>query len=70
MFNQCYFSGLEADPILPVPVLMQITSPGGIPGDEVTIAAALAAADYTTAIVGKTVVVYICKVTVECMLLS
>ncbi|KAK8393204.1 hypothetical protein O3P69_013304 [Scylla paramamosain] len=45
--------GLVADPILPVPVLIQITSPGGIPGDEVTIATALAAANYTTAIVGK-----------------
>lgn len=45
--------GLAADPILPVPVLLHITSSGGIPGDEVTLATALAAANYTTAIVGK-----------------
>ncbi|KAG0695476.1 Steryl-sulfatase [Chionoecetes opilio] len=37
----------------PLPVLVHISSQAGLPADEVTIASALAASNYTTALVGK-----------------
>ncbi|KAG0707006.1 Steryl-sulfatase [Chionoecetes opilio] len=46
--------GLEEGPgELPIPVIVHVTSTVGLPAAEVTIASALAAANYTTGLVGK-----------------
>ncbi|KAK4303618.1 hypothetical protein Pmani_024377 [Petrolisthes manimaculis] len=45
--------GLEENATIQIPVVLHTTSHVGLPADEVTLATALRAADYTTALVGK-----------------
>ncbi|KAK3873638.1 hypothetical protein Pcinc_021362 [Petrolisthes cinctipes] len=45
--------GLEENATIQIPVILHTASPVGLPADEVTLATALKAADYTTALVGR-----------------